>query len=272
MTMKTKHKNRERRGSDKVKAGAQLSSVIRRMPSPVWRALAVVCLAALAGLAAFVVMSGEPKTYQRESSFAIRPSERVPSAALSDVVGTLSQPDSAVTETVVDMLGSARLRSTAATAAGLPPASVAESGGKYGWKATRRPGSTVVDVTLTGPSDAKLLDMQTGLSAEAARLVEGNFALYRLESLSAPTSSPDQVGPKTKQTVALALILGGLLGVALVLFERKLRSSLGTATLDRGSEGPPRGNDDLTGETDGIPVAISGTRRQRGGATARRER
>lgn len=270
--MQNESKKREGRTSENVEIGAQLSSLIRRVPPPVRRVLAVVGLAALAGLAALVVMSGEPKTYERDSSFAIRPSETVPSAALSDVVGTLSQPDSAVTETVVDMLGSPRLRSSAASAAGLPPRSVAESGTTYGWKATRRPGSTVVDVTLTGPSDAKLLDMQTALSTEAASLVEDNFALYRLESLSAPTSSPDQVGPKTKQTVALALILGALLGVALLLLERKLRSSLGTATVDRGGDGRPRGNNDLTGETDRVQVAIPAARRKRDRGRARRER
>ena len=272
MTVKTKSKNRARRRSVKVRHGAKLLSLLGRLLAPMWRALAVVGLAALAGIAAFVVMTGEPKTYERESTFAIRPSETVPAAILSDVVGTLSQPDSAVTETVVDMLGSPRLRSSAATRAGLPTKSVAESGATYGWKATRRPGSTVVDVTLTGPSDAKLLEMQTALSAKAASLVERNFALFRLESLSAPTSSPDQVGPKTKQTVALALIFGALLGVALLVLERKLRSSLDTATLDHGGDGRPMGTNDLTDDSDRVKVALPAARRQRDPAVVRRER
>ena len=245
---------------------------LRRILSPHWRVLAVVALAGLAGLAALVVMSGEPKTYERESSFAIRPSDTVPNAALSDVVGTLSQPDSAVTETVVDMLGSARLRSSAAQAAGLPPTAVGESAATYGWKATRRPGSTVVDVALTGPSDAELLKMQTALSTEAARLVEDNFALYRLESLSIPAASPDQVGPKTKQTVALALILGALLGIALLLLERKLRASLAQGALDQRRDLRQRRSDDLNGDPGGVEVAIPAARRERDRGVARSER
>jgi hypothetical protein len=232
-----------------VKIGAQLSSPVRRV-------LAVAGLAALAGLAAFVVKSDDPKTYERQSSFAIRPSETVAAGSLSDVVGTLAQSDSAVTETIVDMLGSGRLRATAAQAAGLPPGSVGESGTPYVWTATRRPGSAIVDIKLTGPSDAKLLAMQAATPGAAASLVGGSYSLYRLESLSAPTSSPDQVGPKTKQTVALAVILGALVGVALILIEVRLLSSPGMRTVDRGGDGRPKDTDDLSGETDRLESTL----------------
>lgn len=219
------------------------------------RALAVVGLAALAGLAALVALSDDPKTYERESSFVIRPSKTVPPNALPDVVGTLAEPDSAVTETIVDILGSARLRLSAADAADLPPESVAESGSEYSWTSSRRPGSAIVDIRLTGPSDRKLLAMQATAADEAASLVGANFSVYRLESLNAP-KSPEQVGPKIAQKVALAVLLGALLGVALVLVERKLRSSLGTRTLDRGGDGRPIGTDDLTGETDRLESTL----------------
>lgn len=277
-----------------VKIGASVSSLMRRMSPTMRRALAVVGLAALAGLAALVALSNDPKTYERDSSFAIRPSDTVPSKALSDVVGTLAQPDSAVTETIVDMLGSARLRASAADAAGLPARSVGESGTPYIWTASRRPGSTIVDLKLTGPSDAKLLTMQTTAADEAASLVGQAFSLYRLDSLSGPPSSPDQVGPKTKQTVAFALLLGALLGVALVLLERQLRSYLGSRPLGRGGDGRPMGTGDLTGETDRLkptlrdsvgtdasvrrvkPGRVEGTqpvaRRERDRETARRKR
>jgi hypothetical protein len=245
--------------------------------APILRALAVVGLAALAGLAALVALSDEPKTYQRESSFAIRPSETVPPEALPDVVGTLAEPDSAVTETIVDILGSARLHESAAEAVGLPPDSVAESGAEYSWTASRRPGSAIVDIRFTGPSDAKLLALQAAAPEEAASLVVGSFGLYRLETLSAPTS-PEEVSPKIWQTVVLANLLGALVGVALVLAERKLRSSLGKRTLDSGGDGrrsaPPvgspsvspsasTGNNDLSGDSGWLefPLRVSpGTR------------
>jgi hypothetical protein len=218
---------------------------VTRMPSPIRSALTVVGLAALAGLAALFALSDDPKTYERESSFAIRPSETVPPAALPDVVATLAQPDSAVTETIVDILGSARLRESTANAAGLPPASLAESGTEYSWTASRRPGSAIVDIRLTGPSDANLLALQAAAPEEAAPLVAASFGFYRLEPLSAPTSA-EQVGPKIAQTVVLANILGALVGVALILAERALRSSLGTRTIDRGGDGrrsnPPVGS------------------------------
>ena len=197
-----------------------------RVPAPIWRSLAVVALAALAGLAAFISAGNDPKTYQRESSFAVRPSATVPPAAVNDVIGTLAQPDSAITETIVNMLGSPRLRSFAAKSAGLPPSSVGGSGAQYVWSATRRPGSTIIDVRLTGADDDKLLAMQAAASREAARLVEESYTPYRLETLSAPTP-PMQVAAKVARTVGLALLLGALVGIMLVLLERKLRSSLG---------------------------------------------
>jgi capsular polysaccharide biosynthesis protein len=208
-------------------------TLVRRVPPPIWRLLAVVGLAAVAAAAAFISVGNDPKTYQRESSFAVRPSSDVPPASVNDVLGTLAQPDSAITETIVNMLGSPRLRNFAARSAGIPASSVGGSGAEYEWSATRRTGSTIIDVRLTGPNDDKLLAMQTAAAPEAARLVEESYSPYRLETLSAP-SPPMQVGPKTARTVGLALLLGALLGVTLVLVERRLRSSLAQR------EGPAR--------------------------------
>jgi hypothetical protein len=208
-------------------------ALLRRLPPPIWRVLAVVGLAAVAGIAAFISVSNDPKTYERESSFAVRPSATVPPAAINDVLGTLAQPDSAITETIVNMFGSPRLRSFAARSAGVPASSVGGNGAEYGWSATRRTGSTIIDMRLTGPDDDKLRAMETAAGPEAARLVEGSYPPYRLESLSAP-SPPVQVGPKTTRTVGLALLLGALLGTTLVLAERRLRSTLAQR------EGPSR--------------------------------
>ncbi len=80
---------------------------------------------------------------------------------------------------------------------------------------------------------SKLRAMQAAAGPEAARLVEGSYPPYRLESLGAP-SPPVQVGPKIARTVGLALLLGALLGITLVLAERRLRSTLAQR------EGPSR--------------------------------
>lgn len=213
-------------------ASAQLASLpkdalglLRRVPPPIWRVLAVVSLAAVAGLAAFASVSNDPKTFERESSFAVRPSPTVPPAAINDVLGTLAQPDSAITETIVNIFGSPRLRGFAARSAGVPASSVGGSGAEYGWSATRRTGSTIIDMRLTGPDDDNLRAMQTAAGPEAARLVEQSYPPYRLETLSAPSPAV-QVGPKVTRTVGLALLLGALLGITLVLAERRLRSTL----------------------------------------------
>jgi hypothetical protein len=224
-------------------ASAQRASIPRnalallpRVPSPIWRVLAVVGLAAVAGIAAFISVSNDPKTYERESSFAVRPSPTVPPAAVNDVLGTLAQPDSAITETIVNMFGSPRLRSFAAQSAGVPASSVGGNGAEYGWSATRRTGSTIIDMRLTGPNDDNLRAMQTAAGPEAARLVEQSYPPYRLETLSAP-SPPVQVGPKITRTVGLALLLGALLGITLVLAERRLRSTV--AQREVPSRAPP---------------------------------
>ena len=208
-------------------------ALLRRLPPPIWRVLAVVGHAAVAGIAAFISVSNDPKTFERESSFAVRPSPTVPPAAVNDVLGTLAQPDSAITETIVNMLGSSRLRSFAAQSAGVPASSVGGNGAEYGWSATRRTGSTIIDTQLTGPDDGKLRAMEAAAGPEAARLVEESYTPYRLETLSAPSPAV-QIGPKIGRTVGLALLLGALLGITLVLAERRLRSTLAQR------EGPSR--------------------------------
>ena len=237
------------------KVGARFSSLPRQISSPMQRALAVVALAALAGLAALVVVSSESTTYERESSFAIRPSDTVSPTAVPDVVGTLSDPDNAVTETIVDILGSARLRNSAAQAAGVSPDSVAASGAEYSWLASRRPGSTIVDLKITGPSPTTVTRMQAAASRLAPSLVEANYSVYRLESLNAPESA-NPVGSKAGQTVFLAVLLGALLGISLVFAESKLRSSLGERTLEHGRDGRPPSDGNLTGETDRLESTL----------------
>ena len=212
-------------------------ALLRRLPPPIWRVLAVVGLAAVAGIAAFISVSNDPKTFERESSFAVRPSPTVPPAAVNDVLGTLAQPDSAITETIVNMLGSPRLRSFAARSAGVPASSVGGNGAEYGWSATRRTGSTIIDMRLTGPDDGKLSAIEAAAGLEAARLVEDSYTPYRLETLSAP-SPPVQVGPKIARTVGLALLLGALLGITLVLAERRLRSTLAQREGPSGAPAP----------------------------------
>ena len=236
--------------------GIRLPSLSRWKPPPnELRALAVVALAALAGLAALVALRNDPTKYEQESSFAIRPSETVPPASVPDVVGTLSDPDNAVTETIVDILGSARLRDSAARAAGISPDSVAASGADYTWLASRRLGSTIVDLTISGPNRAEVAALGAAASREAPSLVESNYSVYRLESLNAPTS-PDRVGSKTAQTIAVAVLLGALIGIALIFAERKLRSSLGAQTLDPASDGRRNADGDLTGETDRLESTL----------------
>ena len=214
-------------------------ALLRRVPPPILRILAVVGLAAVAGIAAYISVSNDPKTYERESSFAVRPSPDVPPAAVNDVLNTLAQPDSAITETIVNMFGSPRLRSFAARSAGVPASSVGGNGAEYGWSATRRTGSTIIDTRLTGPDDGKLLAMQTAAGPEAARLVEQSYPPYRLEVLSAPSPAV-QIGPKVTRTVGLAVLLGALLGITLVLAERRLRSTLAQREGPPGAP-PPRG-------------------------------
>jgi hypothetical protein len=235
---------------------ARSPSLSRWKPPPnELRALAVVALAALAALAALVVLSNDPTKYEQESSFAIRPSSTVSPGAVPDVVGTLSDPDNAVTETIVDILGSARLRDSAARTAGISPDSVAASGAEYSWLASRRLGSTIVDLRITGPNRATVEALGAAASQEAPSLVESNYSVYRLESLNAPTSA-DRVGSKTAQTVALAFLLGALIGIGLLFAERRLRSSVGGTTPDRGSDALRNADGDLTGKTDRLESTL----------------
>jgi hypothetical protein len=244
--------------SKRPKIGSKSSSLYKRLSPGTRRALAVVALAALAGLAALIVVSSQSTKYERESSFAIRPSDTVPPGSLSDVTGTLSQSDSAVTESIVDILGSSRLQDTSARDAGVSPDAVATSGAQYSWLATRRPGSTIVDLRITGPDPSTVAAMQAAAARNATSLVEANYSLYSLESLNG-TTSVDQVGPKTAQTVFLAVLLGALVGLGLLFAEGRLRSYLaGQPPRPGNSNGDGRRtpDGDMSDETDKLESAL----------------
>ena len=267
MNNRVESETRGKRRRDRRRIAVESISLIRRISPATRRVLAVVVLAGLAGLAALIATSNESTTYERQSSFAIRPSDTVPPASLSDVFGTLSEPDSAVTESIVDILGSARLRDSAARDAGISPNSVAAGGADYSWLASRRPGSTIVDLSITGPNPTKLAALQAAADRNAPTLVGANYSLYSLESLNGTTST-DRVGPKTAQKVFLAVLLGALLGIGLLFAERKLRSSLEARRPDAGSNGRGPGDGDLSGETDRLESALRES--LGGGASVRR--
>jgi hypothetical protein len=181
-----------------------------------WRAWLIVPLAVLAGGAAWLSRHDDPKVYEQKSSYVIRPTSRIAPDAADNVAGTLAQPDSAIVQTVLGILGSQHLPQATG------PALVSSAQSPTRWTASVRPGSNIVDVRMSG-HDPAVISSTTGLYSQAAiAAVNRSYTIYQLESLGAD-GPPVQTGPKVWLTVALAMILAVLLGSGAVAFEGVLR-------------------------------------------------
>ena len=173
-------------------------------------------LALLAGAGAWLVRHGDPKVYEQESSYVVRPSDRIPPTAADNVASTLSQPDSAIVQTVLGILASKHLEQ--------PNGSTLVSGAPSPtqWKATLRPGSNIVDVKISGHDSTEVSASTLSYAQAAITAVSRSYHIYQLESLGSD-GPPVQTGPRVWRTVVLAMMLAVLLGSAAVAIEAQLR-------------------------------------------------
>ncbi len=180
------------------------------------RSALVVLAGLLAAGAAYVVVRDQPDVYQRTLSFVLLPGPALSEAQVPDAVRGLSQQDAQLVNTIGGAIGSDLFLQPALRRADAGDASA------YSAQSFRRPGSDIVELRLRGPDPDRLEAVADEHRLLATNWVGSVYRAYRLEFLEEDVA-PGPVEPRVGQTVALAFLLGVLLGAAAAFVEWKAR-------------------------------------------------
>ncbi len=213
-------------------------------------------LAALTVLGA-TAAAGQSDDHQTTVKFVMRPDAAVSTHDQPAALDALKS-DSPLVQTVIGVLGSRSMLRKGAVESGvtLTP--------DYTIESVAEPGSTLINSTITGPDRAVVDTIADGYGRAAPAYVSASYSAYVLERLSIAPGG-DGTGPSRAQVVALALLVGLALGVALVAAELGLEPRLRTwftrpaaapaarASTGAGERGdPPRSAGGATSETQSV--------------------
>ena len=154
-------------------------------------------------------------TYSRTSHFVLHPNSSVPPAQVPQAIDVLN---GSLVQTVLRVLNSNELleRSGSATR------STNSSGVSV--QATVQPGSAYFDATARGGDESQVAAVSRAYSAAASRYVGRTYAGYDLELLGTSAASKHSF-PPSPAAALFTVMLGALLGLALVFLEWTARSA-----------------------------------------------
>lgn len=173
------------------------------------RVLVVICLASLAGLAAWVATRGKTSIYERTVSFVVVPDPKFGA----------TQVASNVDQTIAGGIGSKRMLDQLLVAAGYNPASEKQ----YTLAAFVRPGADIIDARLRGPDSRVLSAMGKAYIRMSEQWAARFYDAYEL-AYPQTTATPGVVSPHPKRTIGLGIVLGGLLGLLVLYAESQVAS------------------------------------------------
>jgi hypothetical protein len=201
-----------------------LPQVIRR-----WWLVAIV--ATLAAVGAALTVGGGAQRHERTIHFVLRPDADVSNRDLPNALEELKS-DGPLVQTVIGVLGGQDMLRAAASSSGvrLTPQDTVTS--------TARPGSSLIDSTLSGSSTADVDRLAGGFARAASDYVATNYSAYALDRLGDDAGGAG-TGLSATQAVLLALILGTALGVGLVAAELRLEPVLRPALGRRAARRAP---------------------------------
>lgn len=174
------------------------------------RVLVVVCLASLAGLAAWVATKGGTPIYERTVSSVVVPKSK----------SGVSQVPSSVDASIAGGVGSKAMLSETLHELGYTP----EAANKYSLRAFVRPGSDFIDAKLRGPDVSVLAALGREYVRTSSHWAAVRYGtIYNLNFVeTVPT--PGRVAPHPKRTAGLGFVLGGLLGLLILYAESQARA------------------------------------------------
>jgi hypothetical protein len=190
-----------------------LATLMPRLRQRWWVVAAAV---ALALLGASLTLDSSSDRHERTVHLVLRPDSSVSSTNLPGALEVLKS-DGALVQTVLGALSGDEMVRRAAVAAHLRLAP------GYAITSSARPGSALIDSTVAGPDAAVVDRLAVGFARVAADYVATSYSAYALEPLGMDPGGQDTRLSPT-QVVALAVLLGGALGVGVVLLELRLDS------------------------------------------------
>jgi capsular polysaccharide biosynthesis protein len=192
-----------------------LATLLPRVARRWW---VVAAVAALALLGAGLAVGGRSGEHKSTMHFVLRPDASVPNRDLPGALEELKS-DGPLVQTVIGVLDSQQMLQRAAANSSAPLTA------SYTTQSTARPGSALIDSTVTGPDAAVVQRLANGFTRAASDYVAANYSAYALDRLGAEAGGD---GPtlSTAQVLILALLLGVVAGVGLVAAELRLEPQL----------------------------------------------
>jgi hypothetical protein len=191
----------------------ELGAVVRQVRKRWWL---VVAMAALAAAGAALAVASRADRHARTVHFVLHPDGTFNKGDVPSAVEVL-RADGPLAQTVLGVLSSDEILRRAARAARLQT----ESG--YTLESTLRPGSTIIDSAIGGPSASGVARLSATLGFVASDYVNANYSGYSLDRLGVDPGGGG-TGASGAEIIVLALLLGGALGVGLVLADSRLRA------------------------------------------------
>jgi hypothetical protein len=178
----------------------------------------VAAITGLAVLGAALALAARSEEHRTTIHFVLRPDASLPNKDLPNALEELKS-DGPLVQTVIGVLGSQDLLRRAASDSGV------SLGSSYTITSSARPGSALIDSTLTGPDAAVVGRLAAGFTRAGSDYVAANYSAYALDQLGTDAGS-NGTGLSATQAVILALLIGAALGMGLVALELRLEPRL----------------------------------------------
>lgn len=202
------------------------------------RAWLVVLFGLLAALAAYTVSRNPPTVYRSTLTFVLQPAPDLETGEIPDAVRGIAQESGHLRNTVAAIVG---------TRAFLDRAGLESVGRElvpeYGIVASVNPDTDILVLSLEGPDRGVLQRVGPTLAEQAAGWVESVYRVYRLTLFDTVTPG-DPLPAQTGRNIALAGVLGILLGFGLAYAERHMRLGIGAPTERRRGQAVEGEDDD----------------------------
>jgi hypothetical protein len=178
----------------------------------------VAALVALAFLGAALALVAQGDDHERTVHFVLRPDASVSNDDLPGALDAL-ESDGPLVQSVIGVLGGDEMLRRAALDAGVP------YGGDFDVETAGRPGSALIDSTVTASSDQVIDQLAAAYARTASDYVGSSYSAYVLARLSIE-SGGNGTGPSAAQSLIIAALAGALLGLALLAAELRLRGGV----------------------------------------------
>lgn len=196
-----------------------MSEFVARLRHRWW---VVVTVAALGGLGAWAVLAARVTMHESTVQLVVHPSGSLLRADVPNALDVLGQ-DGVLMQTLAGVLGGREMLERAAAEGEVGPVAAG-----YSLESTIPPGSSLIDVTVSGPDEDVVAALAGGLVSAGEDYVARNYTAYELDSLGIEAAGP--TGPRAVEVVVLAVFLGAALGVGIAFagtyLDARLRASL----------------------------------------------